>query len=145
VRQIGGWGLVLGDEASGAWIGRALCSAALRAVDGFRAMTPLLAELVEEKGGPQGLVSYSLGARPADFATMAPRVVRSEDEAARGIMAMAENEVCAAVELLRGTDALPVVFLGGLGPVFAARLSGRWPIREALGTSLDGALRLARE
>jgi glucosamine kinase len=35
VRQIGGWGLVLGDEGSGAWIGRALCAAALRAEDGF--------------------------------------------------------------------------------------------------------------
>jgi glucosamine kinase len=145
VRQIGGWGLVLGDEASGAWIGRALCSAALRAVDGFRAMTPLLAELAEENGGPHGLVSFSLAARPADFATLAPRVVRSGDEAALAIMAAAEGEVSAAVELLRGADPLPVVFLGGLGPVFSDRLGGRWPIRQALGTSLDGALRLARE
>jgi glucosamine kinase len=38
-----------------------------------------------------------------------------------------------------------VVFLGGLGPFFAAQLQGRWDIRPALGSALDGALMLARE
>jgi len=38
-----------------------------------------------------------------------------------------------------------VVFLGGLGTVFADRLAGRFAIRPALGTALDGALMLARE
>jgi glucosamine kinase len=40
---------------------------------------------------------------------------------------------------------LPVVFLGGLGPVYAARLAGRWEIRAPKGSGVDGALRLARE
>ncbi|HOZ35100.1 MAG TPA: BadF/BadG/BcrA/BcrD ATPase family protein, partial [Tabrizicola sp.] len=33
IRQVGGWGLVLGDEGSGAWLGRSLLARALRAVD----------------------------------------------------------------------------------------------------------------
>lgn len=145
IRQIGGRGLVLGDEASGAWIGRAVLSQALRAVDGFVAMTPLLAALVEERGGPDGVVAFSLRARPADFAALAPRVVESDDPAARAVMARAEADVVEAVTVLRGAEDLPVVFLGGLGPVFAARMAGRFPLRAAMGTALDGALMLARE
>ena len=145
VRQIGGWGLVLGDEASGAWMGRALCSAALRAVDAFDVMTPLLGAVLEEQGGPYGLVSFSLKARPVEFAALAPRLLESIDPAAVGIMTRAEQEIAGAVDLLRAEDDLPVVFLGGLGPSFAARMGGRWPIRPSLGTSLDGALWLARE
>ena len=145
IRQIGGRGLVLGDEASGAWIGRAILSAALRAVDGFSAMTPLLAALLAEMGGPDGVVALSLRARPADFAALAPRVVESDDPAARAVMARAEADVEEAVTLLRGAEDLPVVFLGGLGAVFAARMSGRFPVHAARGTALDGALMLARE
>lgn len=145
IRQIGGRGLVLGDEASGAWIGRAMLAASLRAVDGFTVMTPLLAELVEEMGGPDGVVAFSLRARPADFAALAPRVAQSDDPAAMAVMARAEADVAEAACLLRGGDDLPVVFLGGLGTVFAARMAGRFPVQAALGTALDGALMLARE
>ena len=145
IRQIGGRGLVLGDEASGAWIGRALLSAALRAVDGFQPMTPLLAEVLQEQGGADGAVAFSLGARPADFAALAPRVVDSADPAATAIMARAEADVAEAVALLRGAVAVSVVFLGGLGTVFAKRMAGRFPVQAARGTALDGALMLARE
>lgn len=145
IRQIGGRGLVLGDEASGAWIGRALVAAALRGVDGFSALTPLLSGVLDGLGGADGAVAFSLRARPVDFAALAPRVVESGDPAAVAIMARAEADVAEAVALLRGADDLPVVFLGGLGTVFAARIAGRFPIRAALGTALDGALMLARE
>jgi hypothetical protein len=50
-----------------------------------------------------------------------------------------------AVALLQGYEGLPVVFLGGLGTVFANRLAERFPIQPARGTALDGALMLARE
>jgi glucosamine kinase len=145
VRQIGGWGLVLGDEGSGAWIGRALCAATVRAVDGFHPMTPLLAAVIEERGGTLGLTAFSLVAKPVDFAALAPRVVGSSEPAAQAILERAASDVAAAVDLLQAGSALPVVFLGGLGPTFAARMGGRWPLREAAGTALDGALWLARE
>lgn len=144
IRQIGGWGLTLGDEGSGAWIGRAICARALRARDGFLPLTPLLAALLEQHGGPEGLVAFSLRARPADWAALAPRVIGSDDPAAQAVMAQAVADVAAAIDLLRGDEDLPVVFLGGLGPAHAARLAGRFPIRPARGTALEGALILAR-
>jgi glucosamine kinase len=145
IRQIGGRGLVLGDEASGAWIGRAILRAALRAVDGLQPMTPLLAKLMEEGGGADAVVAFSLRAQPVEFAVLAPRVVGSGDPAAMAVMAEAVADAAEAVALLQGDDGLQVMFLGGLGTVFADRLAGRFAIRPALGTALDGALMLARE
>lgn len=145
LRQIGGRGLVLGDEASGAWIGRAVLSACLHAMDGFRDQTPLLAALTHELGGPDGIVAFSLRARPADFAAYAPRVVDSTDPAAQALMAQATAHVARAISSLMGDTSLPVVFLGGLGPAFAARLADRLTVQPPRGTALDGALLLARE
>ncbi len=145
IRQIGGRGLVLGDEASGAWIGRAILRRALRALDGLEPMTPLLAGLVQDAGGADAVVAFSLQARPMDFAALAPQVVESDDPAALVVMNEAVADVGAAVAVLQGEDGLPVVFLGGLGTVFADRLAKRFVIQAALGTALDGALLLARE
>ena len=142
--QIGGWGAVLGDEGSAAWLGRALLARCLRAFDGFAPMTPLLTATLDECGGPDGAVAFARDASPAAFGTLAPRLTDSDDPSAKAIMAAGEAEVAAAIALLQGTAPLPVVFLGGLGPVYAARLDGRWPVAQPRGSALDGALWLAR-
>lgn len=146
-RQAGGWGFVLGDEASAASLGRSLLSAALRAQDGHATVTPLLQAILADLGGPAGIVTFAQAAGPADFAALAPRVTGSDDPASRIIMAAAVSHVASFIRLLRdGTD-LPVVFTGGLGPIYRERLAQMypWPIMAARGTSLDGALILARK
>lgn len=145
VRQIGGWGLILGDEGSGAALGRAILSHALRAHDGHQAMTPLLSRLLAEHGGPGGVVAFARSASPADFAALVPQILSTDDPAARALLADATCEVAAFIDLLQQARALPVVFTGGLGPTYRARLSGRWAVQDAVGTALDGALILARE
>ena len=143
IHRIGGWGLVLGDEGSGAWLGRALLAEVLRAVDGFRPMTPLLAEVLAEHGAPDALVAWAASASPADFARYGGRLPEADDPAAHHLMEKATSDVAAAIDCLQGGRSLPVTFAGGLGPAYAVRLAGRWPIRDPLGTALDGALRLA--
>lgn len=145
ISQIGGWGLVLGDEGSGAWLGRALLAEGLRAVDGLVPMTPLLEAVVAAHGGAAGVVRFAQEARPADFAALAPRLQVGQDPAADRITAVALADVARFIARLQAEPALPVVFLGGLGPVYAARMAGRWPIIPAQGTVLDGALMIARE
>ncbi len=142
VTAIGGWGLRLGDEASGGWIGQRLVARVTRGLDGFVPMTPLLAALAAELGGPTGIVAFSLRATPADWAVFAPRVLGSDDPAAVAVRAEAEAEIRAAISLLQPAEALPVTWLGGLGPALALP---DWPRRAPLGTALDGALALARE
>lgn len=144
VRQIGGWGFLLGDEGSGAVLGRALLMQALRAQDGHCPMTPLLASVLDDMGGPSGIVAFAQGSRPPDFAALAPRLIGSSDPSAQGIMAAAAAQVAGFIDLLQEGRQLPVAFLGGLGPAYAALLAGRWPLHPDPGTALDGALILAR-
>lgn len=144
IRQYGGYGFLLGDEGSAASLGRALLSHALRAHDGVVPMTPLLARVLDDIGGPGGIVAYAFTARPVDFAALAPQVTASPDPAAQAILAEAEGEVARMLDSLQAGTGLPVVFLGGLGPHYAGRFQSRWPIISALGSGLDGALQLAR-
>lgn len=143
-RQIGGWGLALGDEGSGAVLGRALLARALRALDGAAEMTPLLRGILDEFGTPEAVVGFSLTARGGDYARFAPRLIGSPDPAAMALMDQAVAEVRASIAALQGEAPLPVTFIGGLGPAYAARITD-WPQRVALGTALDGALLLAME
>lgn len=144
IRQFGGRGFLLGDEGSGAVLGRNLLSHALRAEDGFAEMTPLLRAVLDEFSGVEGVIRFATTARPGDFATLAPRLVSSDDPAAQALLDAAVTELRSMLARLQGDDPLPVTFLGGLGPVYAARLGDLWPLRPALGTGVDGALAMAR-
>lgn len=145
LRQYGGRGFVLGDEGSGAVLGRTLLAEALRAEDGFATLTPLLRAVLAEFGGAEGAIAFATRARPVDFAALAPRVVAQDDPAARRLFDLAAEEVGRIIAVLQQGGSLPVVFLGGLAPHYAARLSARWETRAALGSSLDGAVQMARE
>ena len=142
-RQIGGWGFLLGDEGSGAVLGRAILARALRAADGCAPMTPLLAGLLDRHGGQDGILRHALAARPADFATLAPLLFASDDPAAQAVLDAAAADVAGSIDRLHSDGALPVTWVGGLGPAWAARIGNRWGQRAARGTALDGALRMA--
>jgi len=146
-RQIGGWGLVLGDEGSGAWIGRAALTEVLHAADGLVSGSPLLAGLRDRLGGADAVVTFARTASPGDFSDLAREVVAAPDDAAAArILSAADDWIARGIGHLQVSPTLPVTFLGGLGPVFAQRLSPRYPglIRAAMGSALDGALWLAR-
>lgn len=145
VRQFGGRGFLLGDEGSGAVLGRSLLAEAMRAGDGFAPMSPLLKDVLAELGGAEGIISFGNRAAPADFGAFAPRILGSDDPAARRIFDEAVGYVRHVLTVLQAGRNLPVVFLGGLGPHYAARLGGPWPLRQALGSGVDGALAMARQ
>jgi glucosamine kinase len=150
VRMIGGWGFQLGDQGSGARLGRDLLEAALLAHDRLADPAPLLGDVLAEHGGPMGIVAFGRSAAPADFARLAPRVLDAAaagDPAAAAILASAEAAITGAIDrLMADGPPVPLCFLGGLGQVFARRLAPRYPglIRAPRGTALDGALLLAR-
>lgn len=149
VQIVGGWGFVLGDQGSGAQMGRALLAAALLAHDGLGPASPLAGAVVAEAGGPAALVAFAKDARPADFGRYVPRILQAAaagDAVAAAVLAESEAAVAAILDRLQAEGTVPVCFLGGLGPTYAARLAARYAglLREPLGTALDGALAMAR-
>lgn len=143
LRQFGGWGLVLGDEGSGARLGRAALIHVMRAAEGFTPMTPFLQHILDRFGGPEGVIAHSLTARPGDLATLAPEILQSEDEAAAELWEQSVSDVAEILISLGCSAALPVTFTGGLGAASAMALTA-FHQRPAKGSSLDGALLLAR-
>ncbi|NHF74691.1 BadF/BadG/BcrA/BcrD ATPase family protein [Paracoccus xiamenensis] len=146
VVTIGGWGPILGDEGSGNWLGRRFLAHVLRASDGLAAETPLTHATIARHGGRSGIVSFARSAAAADFAAEARQIQSDpQDPAAQHLLAEAAQAVAQSIAALQPRTPLPVVFTGGLGPVYSGLLRDRWELREPLGTPLDGALRLARE
>lgn len=146
IRVIGGWGLRLGDEGSGAWIGRELCRRAMGAAEGFVPQTPILTQVLDRIGGPQAMVAFGGRAAPADFAALAPDVITGAslgDPAGVAVLDAAVSHVRAAILILQSEGTVPITFLGGLGSIFVDLLNDEFKIFAPKGNALDGAMALA--
>lgn len=143
VRSIGGWGPVLGDEGGGAWLGRRFLARCLQAGDGLAEATPLMEATLAKLGGTGGVVAFARTATGADFAALVPGLLAAMDAGFEAVLTEGSDYVASAIAHLQGKRGLPVVFTGGLAPLYADRLAGRWPMLAAQGNGLDGALRLA--
>lgn len=151
LRRVGGWGLVLGDEASGAWLGRALLARALHVRDGLAEPSALVVTVMDRFGNdPAEIVRFAATANPAAFATLAPMIAEALDA---GDPAAADLLNAGAGWIERGLHGLGwrpgarLCLLGGLGPLYARALPSQLSeaIVPPIGTALDGALALARQ
>ncbi|MEK2476823.1 N-acetylglucosamine kinase [Streptomyces noursei] len=159
-RRADGWGHLLGDCGSGAWIGRAGLEAALRTHDGRPGSSQELLTRAEKTFGPvTGLPAalYPRPDRPAVLASFAPEVAHcaaAGDAVAAGILDDAARHIAdsaaavcppgpdAAVALTGGLLALGDPLLSPLRAALAERLPGARPV-EAAGSPLDGSLAIA--
>ncbi|MFC7966180.1 N-acetylglucosamine kinase [Streptomyces cinereoruber] len=141
-RRADGWGHLLGDCGSGAWIGRAGLEAAMRAYDGRRGGSAALLDRAEKLFGPAaGLPGalYPRTDRPAVLASFAPEVGRCapEDPVAADILARAGAHVAEAAGAVCPAGPGAVVALtGGLFRMGDPLLV---PLRSALGELLPHA------
>ena len=161
-QRVDGWGHLLGDDGSGAWIGAAGLRAALRDIDGRPGGSVDLRTRADARfGSIQDLVRdvYVRPDRAALMAGFAPDVfdaARSGDPVASRIVqhageALGETAAVAAAALPGG--AATVAYTGGLFDAGETLLA---PLRRhlasisaaqlvpAVGTPLDGAIALAR-
>ncbi len=150
IATAGGWGIAVGDEASGAALGQAAIRAALHAADGLAPRSPLLDALLSQAGSPDALSAQSVHATAADFARLAPAVVDAAergDATAVAILAEADAYLARVLDHMMADGPLPIAFHGGLSEVYARRLAPRYGalVRPAKGSALDGALALARK
>jgi len=143
VKVIGGWGFRLGDEASGAWMGRLMLNRIARMLDGYAPLSPLAKAVVDDLGGGPGLVAFTLQKTPAEHALLVHRMAAAlDDPLSRYVLTETRAELRGAIGLLQTDPPLPVVWLGGLGPTLALT---DWPRAEPLGNALDGAMAIARD
>lgn len=156
-----GWGHLLGDCGSGAWIGRAGLEAALRAHDGRPGgSAPLLAR-AEERFGPMPALPGRLYPRPdraAVLASFAPEVAACAEHdpvAAHLLRAAARHMAESAAAVCPAGGEPPFALTGGLarlGPPLlvplAEEVARRLPQArqvDAEGDPLHGAVRMAAD
>jgi N-acetylglucosamine kinase-like BadF-type ATPase len=163
--RVDGWGSLLGDDGSGFAIGHAGLRAALRSADGREGGSPALLAAAEARWGaseavPTGILREGVPVSRvvASFAPAVAEAARGGDPVAAAIWERAGDELAASAaaacaRLFGAQDAVDVARLGSLwdsgllDAPFRAGLARRRPaarLVEAAGTSLDGAVELAR-
>lgn len=148
-RFAGGWGSVLGDEASAQWVGRKALAAALQDVDGLIESSGLTAGLLNEFGGPAGIVAFAGQARPHEFGQIARQVTaaaEADDAVAGSLMRGAAAQLLQVLERMGWTPDLPLCLTGGIGPQYVPYLpqAARAALTGPQGVPLDGAIALAQ-
>ncbi|MDA7429714.1 ATPase [Primorskyibacter aestuariivivens] len=150
IRLAGGWGPVLGDEASAQWVGRTALQLTLEATDGRRDASPLTMQLLAKFDGADGIIRFAGKARPPEFGAIAPLVTH---HAAQGdaischIMREGADKITHALDCLGWHPGLAVCLTGGIGPHFRSFLSEvlRSSVADRIGEPIDGAIALALE
>ncbi len=158
-RRVDGWGHLLGDTGGGAWIGRAALEAALRRHDGRPGgSAALLAALKERFGSPERLIDeiYTRTDRSGLMARFVPAVVAAAaagDAIAAAILTEAGEHLADTALAALPPQAPRVVAPAGnlipsvpaLAEALRAKLAAAGiDLCPPRGTSVDGAVRLAR-
>ncbi|KUF11354.1 BadF/BadG/BcrA/BcrD ATPase family protein [Pseudoponticoccus marisrubri] len=150
IQLAGGWGSVLGDEASAQWIARKALGLTLEAVDGRRALSALAQAFLDEMGGAAGIVRFAGQARPDAFGALAPQVTRAAeagDALAVCVMQQGADEIARALPHVGWRPGLRLCLTGGIGPHFAPFLPETMSAGLAAPEAepMAGALSLARQ
>ncbi|WOF22375.1 BadF/BadG/BcrA/BcrD ATPase family protein [Microbacterium betulae] len=158
LHRVDGWGHLLGDVGSGAWIGQRALVEAMRAYDVRDASGRALLERGVERFGPTETWPaqlYGRDDRAAVMASFVPDVIalaEKGDEAARRILDAAAEGLAETARAALSRPGVPprLALTGGLfssAALFrgvASRAPDGVEVVSAEGTPLDGAVRLAR-
>ncbi len=148
--RVGGWGLPISDEGSGAWLGIEALRRVLWAADGRTPWTALLRALFADFGNdPHAIVGWTATASPRDFGSLAPRIVEYAargDAAAVELMQLAVTHIDALAARLVALGAARLALVGGFAPSLKPWLAAatKSHLVEPAGDALSGAIRLAR-
>ena len=147
--RVGGWGMPISDEGSGAWLGCEAIRRLLWALDGRIGATALLQALADKFGNdPHAVVAWAHAASPGDFATLAPDVFEHAtrgDPIARELVGLAARHIDGLADRLIAIGAARLALVGGCAPSLLSSLGEgtRSHLVEPAGDALSGALQLA--
>lgn len=149
ISGIGGWGFVVGDQASGARLGRDLLERSLLAYDKVRPGSALTENIMAEFGNdPEKLVEFAHVSKPKDFARYAPVIfdhANNNDEVAAAIVSEAASAIGENLDALIWPECPAICLLGGLANAYRPWLAERHValLTEPKGDVLQGAVELA--
>ncbi|WP_115719930.1 glucosamine kinase nucleotide-binding domain-containing protein [Gallaecimonas mangrovi] len=150
--MLGGYGLQLGDQGGGAWLGLEAVKASLLASDGIGPDTALTDafEEVLGRGGSLAIMDNFIGQTSATFAKYAPMVFSLADQGDRVALALVSQGaqyLQAMATKLTAIGPVKLAMIGGLAAKWQPRLSA--DIREKLVDSVSspeqGAIYFARQ
>jgi glucosamine kinase len=146
---IGGWGSIVGDQASGARLGRDLLEKTLLAHDKVRRASNLTNKIMADYGNdPERVVEFAHTARPTDFARYAPAVFESAaagDATAVEIIKDAARAIDESLDALSWPECPSICLIGGLARAYHPWIADRHNARltEPKADALQGAVDLA--
>jgi glucosamine kinase len=149
ISGIGGWGFIVGDQASGARLGRNLLEGSLLAYDKVRPRSALTERIMAEFGNdPEKLVEFAHVSKPKDFARYAPVIfdhANNNDEVAAAIVSEAASAIGENLDALIWPECPAICLLGGLANAYRPWLAERHValLTEPKGDVLQGAVELA--
>lgn len=150
--QAGGWGFIVGDQMSGAILGRELIRTAVEAQDGLVPGSPLTEAVIAKLGGSNDAVmdwSFQPHA-PADYGAMMPLFFEhfeKHDPVAVELMELEFHFFDVYVTWFKSKGATRMAVVGGLADRLFPLLQERYGafVVPRQGEPLDGALILARQ
>ncbi len=149
-RFSGGWGPVLGDEASAQWVGRRALTLTLASVDGLAPETALARHCLETYGGAAGIVAFAANAKQVEFGHIAPAVTQhaaTGDALACQILQEAADVLAQTLPELGWRNDMTLCLTGGIARFYGPYLpeNMKLMIRDPAGEPLSGALTLAQD
>lgn len=147
--SIGGWGFSLGDQGSGAILGRHALRRALQAHEGMVTASALTRALMSDFDySPEAMLDWARSAGPRDWAAFAPRIfasARHDDPNAVHLVRQLAQEIDMMLACLVNTGSPRIALMGGISQPVLPWLAPRWRehIVAPCADALDGALRLA--
>ena len=151
IRFLGGWGFHIGDQASGAWLGRNAMERVLACHDGVASHSDLTRDLFDRfQNDPVAVSQFSFSATPRSYGTFAQTVIAAAnagDPHATDLMARGAHYIKACLDALGFQGGNPICFIGGVAASYGKILpdnvmSG---LRAPVGTALDGGFMLAHD
>jgi glucosamine kinase len=149
--RIGGWGLPISDEGSGAWLGLEVLRRVLWAQEGRLDWSPLLTEVFARfERDPHAIVRWTANATPGDYGRFAPLVVeqaRQGDSTACALMRLAAGHIDTLAARLIAVGAARIALMGGLAAAIEPYLAAatRQYLVAPQDDALAGALRIAAD
>ena len=150
IKLTGGWGFNLGDDGSGAKLGKELMKLSIKCNDGLNTHSDLTLNFLNKfSNNVKEMVEIAKSFEPKDYAEYAPLIFQAMKTNDKNATKLIENEVILIEQSLMASgfsERNPFCLIGGLGKLFLPYLNDKFinSCKEPEGDALDGAISIGQ-